>query len=187
MRVICLYLLVFIHLHSDVMSQTKLIDSFLGIKFGTSQANTVAAVKSRGGKFLLSEGSSIAFTNLFVTRHKAEYIGFRFHKGLFSSAIAIFDPGVTQLLDQYASLHLDLTDVYGPASKFNSENDDSVEAKELNAMGINVKGYSYSWRTTMPNKKDNLITLQIRSGKIRLEYEDTRLTEAKTADLLKDL
>jgi hypothetical protein len=101
---------------------TKPIEGFLGIKFGSSKADVVAAMKAKGG--VLSTGSSdtrLIFTNVKLGQRMPDWITVYLFNDKSYEAVFYFKPEhEAQTIDNYNSLVSDINGVYGAGSPYKS-------------------------------------------------------------------
>jgi len=93
---------------------TKPIDGFLGIKFGTSKADVIAAVNAKGGKSIGEKNDILFFTGLSLGHRPIEsfQVGF-FNNQAYVGALVFKPENDPATFNFYNSLLQDITDIYG--------------------------------------------------------------------------
>jgi hypothetical protein len=104
-------------------SQTaKPVEGFLGIKFGASKADVVAAMKAKGGVLSpASTDSQLLFTNVKLGQRMSEWLTVLLYNDKLYKGIFYFKPEHdSQAIDYYNSLVSDISGVYGTGSPYKS-------------------------------------------------------------------
>lgn len=98
------------------ISQTKPIESFLGIKFGSDAATVKAAIKAKGGLFLekKSSGELLAFTNVKLGHRSSSFFAVKLINNKAFEADFFFDTTPeAKTIEAYNALVSDINDIYG--------------------------------------------------------------------------
>ena len=167
----------------------KSIDSFLGIKFGSSVAQVKAAMQARGSVFdpVNSKGDFIMFDKVTLGSRKPQVFGVKFANGQACGAVFIFKPSLeARTIEYYDDLKKDITEVYGDGESkkiFKSPYKDG-DGDELTAIESGYADYSTLWF----DDKRNVIAETISSEmEITLLYQDAALeSTAKEKDKAKE-
>jgi hypothetical protein len=101
---------------------TKPIEGFLGIKFGSSKTDVVAAMKAKGGVLSSSSTDSrLVFTNVKLGQRMPDWITvFLFNDKLYQGVFFFKPEHEAQTIDNYNSLVSDISGVYGPGNPYKS-------------------------------------------------------------------
>jgi len=94
---------------------TKPIDGFLGIKFGSTKAAVIAAIKARGGRInKASKNDYLAFDNVHLGHRETDMFLIRFVDNKAYEADFVFKPAdENHAIQYYDRLISDLDDIYG--------------------------------------------------------------------------
>jgi hypothetical protein len=164
---------------------TKSIDSFLGIKFGSSKATVTAALKARGGKIdKASNANNLAFDNIKFGHRLTDFIVIRFVNDKAFEADLTFKPeDDNHVIEYYDSLVSDISDVYGKGDvtkKFSSGFADG-DGHEIGALLIGAAEYNTIWTDAKNNAIDATIVKDENDLEVQLTYQDDALTALAVA------
>lgn len=155
----------------------KPIDSFLGIKFGSTILQVKTAMQSRGSTFdkTNSQTDLLLFDNVKLGSRVPTVFGVRFINGKAYSAIFIFKPKPeARTIEYYDDLQKTITEVYGKGEStktFKSPFKDG-DGDELSALESGNADYSTFWY----DDKENMIAMTINEElEISLIYKDAVL------------
>jgi hypothetical protein len=173
-----LTLIAFLFLPLFSIAQTKKpIESFLGIKFGSSVAQVKTAMLARGSTFDTknSKAELLLFDQVTLGSRKTSVFGVKFINGQAYCAIFIFKPELqARTLEFYNDLKKDMTEVYGDGESkktFKYPYKDG-DGDELMAIESGNADYSTLWF----DDKRNVIAEKITSEmEITLIYQDAAL------------
>jgi len=161
---------------------TKPIDGFLGIKFGTSRADVIIAIKAKGGVLLdQSTQDRLIFTGISLGSRstyyfEADMVNDKAYQGTF-----VFKPeNDPAALTDFSSLSADISEIYGKGkayrifkSPYKDGDDDEISA---------IRGGYATINTSWGKDKDNSISLYITNKlTIMLSYQDAALSAEATA------
>jgi hypothetical protein len=166
-----------------ISQTTKPIDGFLGVKFGASKDDVIAAIKARGGNVNETPTNErVSFNNVKLGPRKAEELVIYFVNNKMYQGAFYFKPEQEpQTIEYYNALVSDISEVYGkgkPAMSFKSpyENGDGHELLALSSG--NAKFY------TNFNSDKNLLQIDIKALQneelyvIASYYDNTLVAEA---------
>ncbi|MES2268671.1 MAG: hypothetical protein V4520_18035 [Bacteroidota bacterium] len=181
MKKILLITLLFITAKTNAQT-LKPIDSFLGIKFGSSYATVSAAVKAKGG--ILDAPAStptlMVFNNVSLGSRKSDYFFVRLIDDKAYTAYFIFKPELEpQLLDYYNSLITDVSEFYGksvPVKNFKQPYEEG-DGFEVQAIKTGNAEYVNFWTY----EKNRIYATTKNDGTIALMYTDGNLSEIAEA------
>lgn len=143
-----------------ISQTTKPIDGFLGIKFGTSKAATIAALKAKGGVLDGKPGSDCMFTGINLGRRTSAGLMVSFFNNKVYEAAFFFKPdNDPEAIDYYNSLVSDISGVYGagtPTKTFKSPYEDG-DGHESTALEMGYASFFTNWKSN-----NNLIQALIR-------------------------
>ncbi len=162
------------------ISQTKKpIDSFLGIKLGSTTAQAKAALQARGAIFDKTESKPemLVYKNVSLGSRKAEYLIFATINDRVYRAFFIFKPQLrAKTIEYYDNLVSSIEDVYGEGEatlEFKSPYEDG-DGHELSAIEGGYADYSTLWIS----ENENSIEAKISTGMmVILEYQDSKLMD----------
>lgn len=166
-----------------ISQTTKPIDGFLGIKFGTSKAATIAAIKAKGGVLNDKDDGDCLFTGISLGQRSCEELMVSFFKGKVYQATFFFKPDNNpSAIDYYNSLVSDISAVYGkgsPTKTFKSPYEDG-DGHETGALEGGYATYFTNWTSN----NNNLIQAAIRPMDddlyVVLYYDDKTTDNAAT-------
>jgi hypothetical protein len=167
-------------------SQTnKPIEGFLGIKFGSSKADVLAALKAKGAIFdkSTSDNDALTFTNVKLGPKKAIGLLVRFLNDKAFEANYIFMPELeSQILDVYNGLIDDVTRVYGdgkPTRKYNTPYEDSDNDGDKI---VGLKLGDINFHTVWIDSNNNTIRISIKTNMtVNFQYQDNALAKEAIA------
>jgi hypothetical protein len=173
-----------------ISQTTKPIDGFLGIKFGTSKAEVIAAIKAKGG--VLSgdaTGDDLTFTGVDLAQRSSVQFMVSFYNDKAYQAAFFFKPdNEPGTIDYYNALVNDIAGVYGkgnPTKTFKSPYEDG-DGYEVTALEGGYASFFTDWESD-----NNLLQATIRPIQddlyILLFYIDKTIeAQAKAAEKAKD-
>jgi hypothetical protein len=177
-----LILITFLLIPFIAVSQTnKPIDSFLGVKFGSSKSEVVSALKTRGAA--LSESDSDAsrsvFGNVTLGHQEAKYLAVSFVDEKASDATFMFKSDVeNKTLELYNDLVKSITEVYG-AGKTTKRISAIYSGTDISGNeSLLIKSGDADYNTTWLDKNGNAIIIYIDTKlSIWLGYTDRMLSD----------
>jgi hypothetical protein len=170
--------LILLILSISVSAQTKQIEGFLGIKFGSTKEQTIAAMKLRGAilKTSTNDPDILEFKNVKLGHRDAVIFDVRFVKNkAFQADFYFLAPLESQTIEYYDGLVSDISDVYGPGKSFKNFKSPYQDGDgfEMTAIKLGKAEYSTFWIIG-----DNSIAEKILPAMgIKLTYQDTALTQ----------
>jgi hypothetical protein len=172
------------------MSQTKRpIEGFLGIKFGSSKADVIAAIEAKGGKlehYDKTPENQVYFSNVKLGPRATIIFFVVFNNDKAYEAIFGFKPdSEPQAVEYYDALISDISDIYGKGKStrtFKSPYEDG----DGHAVSAIQGGYAQYFTNWEADKK--IIQININQElNIQLTYEDETLAaEAKAKQKAKE-
>jgi len=163
---------------------TKPIEAFLGIKFGSSKAEVIAAMKAKGYKLANSNANSetnLEFGIINYGHRETTAFGVKFIDDKAYEAVFIFkadeDP---KTIDYYNNLVSDVNDVYGPGKPtkvFRYPYADG-DGDELTAIEGGYADFSTHWTSDNKNFVEARITSEM---DVILFYDDKALADQAIA------
>lgn len=183
MKKILLIALLLIPVIAFSQNTTKSIDGFLGIKFGTSRAAVLAAVKAKGGKLAeSSEADGLAFTNVHLGQREAAIFIVRFVDGKAYRAEFTFEPEDDyHAIEYYNGLVNDVNEIYGKGQSTKKFTSSFVEGDghEVGALLIGAASIYTIWQSANNNLINASIDKDEEDGSTSLEisliYQDDAL------------
>jgi hypothetical protein len=162
------------------ISQTrKPVDGFLGIKFSSSKATVVAAMKAKGASLQSKEknSQSLAFLNV-TLGHRTGGLVVKFINDKAYEAVFIFDPGFeAKTIEYYYSLVNDINENYGTGlssatfkDPYSAKDDDSDKITAIQNADAN---YITNWKSEIKNSIQAYISEDLT---VLLVYEDANLS-----------
>jgi hypothetical protein len=152
------------------MSQTtKPIDGFLGIKFGSDAETVKAAIKAKGGIFMLksSKPDLLEFMGVKLGHRTASMFAVKLIDNKAFEADFFFDPELeAKAIDEYDALGSDINEVYGKGEatkKFKSPYSDG-DGFELTAIKSGSADYQTVWQSgdnTISESIDNDLSTEL--------------------------
>ncbi len=176
-------------------AQTKTIDGFWGIKFGTSKQSAAEAMKAKGAipSKLNTPDNLLSYQDVVFTQRKAVLIMLKFDKDRLYDARVLFLPEPGDEINQFETMAKELKIPYGEAPIF--RNFDAPfklgDGQELDAIKAGKAKYAAFWSTLNVNGDKNFVSLSIDKDLfISLSYQDgtivknliTGRDKAKTSD-----
>ena len=174
-----LLLFVFSFIVVTASAQTlKPIDSFLGIKFGSSYATVSSAIKAKGG--IIDAPSStptfLVFNNVSLGGRKSEYFYVSLIDDKAYAACFVFKPELEpQLLDYYNSLIKNVSEFYGksvPVRNFKQPYQEG-DGYEVQAIKTGNAEYVNFWTY----EKNRIYSATKNNGTVILMYTEGNLSE----------
>ncbi len=170
-----------------ISQTTKPIDGFLGIKFGSSKAEVIAAMKARGD--VLSQGSTevrLFFDNVKLGHRNAEYLQVSLFDDKAYFGGFIFQPeNDASTLGFYDSLVSDISDVYGKGQPTVYFKDPYKLGDGSETLAISQsEGHMFTdWHS---DKKSIQINITTKLTVILMYFDDTVDEQAKAAQKAKE-
>ena len=163
-----------------ISQTTKPIEGFLGIKFGSSKAVVIAAMKAKGATLFKarSDNDNLAFSNAKLGTREAAAFLVRFVNDKAFEADYIFAPQVeAKVIDDYKDLVADITRVYGAGKAINHYNDPYNDGEGLNDSLTGLAVGKIDLHTTWFDNNKNSVTVSIETNMVvKLQYQDDALT-----------
>ena len=162
------------------ISQTKKpIDGFLGIKFGSTKATVMTALKAKGGILNAKQSTSdvIVYKNIKLGHRDAGAFIVKFINNKAFEADFIFDPGLeAKTIEYYYELVNDINEIYGAGDvqkKFQEPyNDDVDDGFKITGIKNGKIDYSTLWKSSNKNAIGASITAELT---VELVYQDNDL------------
>jgi len=176
MKKILLITLLFIPLF-NLAQTTKPIDGFLGIKFGSSKAVVLAAIRAKGGVYDKSNSNQdmLYFENVKLGHRESIALTVRFVNDKTYEADYVFATDVeAKIPGYYADLVKDLNDVYGQGKttrNFTSPYQEG-DGNELLGLSAGKIDFHTKWMDENKNFIEAFITTEMH---VELDYVDESL------------
>lgn len=161
----------------EIKAQEKQIDSFLGIKFGSSKAQVLKAMSARGSTLDLakSNGDFQNYKNVKIGTRKVDVFSIRFVDDKVFQADFYFIPELeAKTIDLYNDIVEDVTNVYGTGSPFKNFQHpyEDGDGFELSAIKLGKATYNTYW-----NRINSIVVSIIPAMAVKLEYQDDVLVK----------
>ncbi|WP_461451088.1 hypothetical protein [Mucilaginibacter sp.] len=164
---------------SQTDKTTKPIDGFLGIKFGSTKAAVIAAIKARGGKVNTNgDADNIAFDNVSLGHRETEIFFVRFVDNKAFEADFTFTPADNNhAIEYYNSLVSDLNDIYGKGESTKKFTAPYVEGDghEQGALVLGAAEFNTYWEASNDNAINASIEKEDLTLTVKLVYQDAAL------------
>jgi hypothetical protein len=163
--------------------QTKTLDGFLGIKFGTTKAASIAAIKAKGGVQDLksSNPEDLVFDGVTFANRKTSFIRVSFiNNKLYQGDIFLAPSKEPKLIELFETIVEELNDVYGEGKVYKSFKSPFEEGDgyEITALTTGHAEYNAYWFVNSSVGAKNAISLKItESGFVKLSYQDDKLID----------
>jgi hypothetical protein len=156
---------------------TKPIEGFLGIKFGTSKADVIAAIQAKGGALSKSSTADVlVFNGVSLGHRNTAFITANFFEDKLYMGVFYFKPELeAQTIEFYDGLVSDISDVYGkvtPYKSFKSPYEDG-DGHEILALSSGNATFFTNWGATKGNLLQATINPIDSELYVRLLYIDT--------------
>jgi len=156
---------------------TKPIEGFLGIKFGSSKAQVIAAVKAKGGSLYKDTVDELAFSGVRLGHLNSSILFVDFIDNKVYQAVFSFQADVDdKTIDYYNDLVSQVNDIYGKGNSqkvFRSTFTDG-DGYEITAIQQGDADYTTIWEDSIQNTIEAKINDHLY---IDLIYQDTNLTK----------
>lgn len=168
-----------------IAQTTKPIDGFLGIKFGSSKAAVLAAMKAKGAIFdkKNSDNDFFSFSNVKLGTRKPSVFAVKFISDKSYEADFLFSSDVEpQVFSIYKDLSKDLSDVYseGKVTEFYNSPYEKTDNQSDKIVGL--KSGKIDFHTVWTDAKENTIAISIDTDlEVLLVYQDGELFKQVTA------
>lgn len=173
------YLLIVLLVSSFTLrAQEKQVDSFLGIKFGSSKSEVLKAMTARGSVLNSKESKADVqnYDNVKIGNRRVDLFSVRFVDNKVFQADFYFIPKLeANTIDFYNEIVQDITLVYGAGDSFKNFQKPYEEGDgyELTAIKLGKAKYKTYW-----TRKNTIVTEIIPDAMaIRLEYQDSDLVQ----------
>lgn len=158
----------------------KIIDSFLGIKFGTTKAGVITALKAKGATLdnENSDKNMLVFDNISLADREATYLMVQFIDNKAYQAIFTFKPDEeSETIKYYNDLVEDITTVYGKgvAAKEYTEWYKGGDGNEIEAIKSENAEYRTSWGMNEAKHPANILVLISKKLSVNISYRDKKL------------
>jgi len=190
-----LFLVTFLFITICCKAQTtKPIDGFLGVKFGSTQAQVIEALKAKGAN-LNSDPTpqAISFSNVKLGgRTVSTFFVYFFNDQAFNAGFIFMPEQEPKVIEYYNSVVKDITDVYGTGKaqkKFKSPYTDG-DGYEITAIKTGNADYETDWidganHISALIRKDNkqnalIIALIYDDGKLHQAFKDKQKAQNKS-------
>ena len=170
--------IIFLFAVFTVKAQTKVIDSFLGIKFGTPTAQVLATLKAKGGIVDKENSKSYGyfFDNLSLGHRKASFVIVKFVDDKLYEGDFYFEAELEpKTIEYYNELMSDIEEVYGKGRSFTTFKEPYAagDGFEVQAITTGNADFSTYWDT---EGNPGVINERINSkAQIILSYQDREL------------
>jgi hypothetical protein len=165
---------------TGISQSKKSIDGFLGIKFGSSRASVIIALKAKGGILSLKESSAdwVYFKNLKLGHRAAGAFIVKFIDNKAYEGDFLFDPGAdAHTLEYYFSLVNDINESYGTGDLRKNFKDPYNDKDEDDIKISAIKNGNAEYVTYWQSENKNTIAASIDEGlAVLLTYQDETLT-----------
>lgn len=157
----------------------KPIEGFMGVKFGTSKQDLMAAIKARGGVLDVKTSSpnSLIYDNLYLAKRLARFTIFAIFDNKFYGSMCYFKSETeSKTVDLFKNIMNDLNEIYGEGDfektfKPPFHDGDEKYGDMLIKSGDVV--YKCLWRYKKPDGQTNMIQLEIdEKMNVELSYHD---------------
>ncbi|QKJ28483.1 hypothetical protein HQ865_01475 [Mucilaginibacter mali] len=160
----------------------KPIDGFLGIKFGSSSAQVIEAVKAKGGVVNAGQtATTVAFSNLSLGGRKVALFYVNFVNDKAFEAVFNFRADLeAKTIDYYNALAKDINGVYGegkPYKDFKQPYSDG-DGYEITAIKTGNATYETSWIDGENKAWISIVSYKDIPLVVRLIYSDGKLIQA---------
>jgi len=174
-----LFITLFLTPFIGISQTTKPIEGFLGIKFGSSKAVVMAAMKAKGAIFDKenSDKDDLGFSNVKLGTRDALIFLVKFVNDKAFEADYIFDPEVeAKVIGQYNDLVDDIARIYGPGKKTKDYTSPYEEGDGyvLTGLGAGKVDFHTLWSDVNNNTIKASITIHMQ---VMLTYQDSVLTD----------
>jgi hypothetical protein len=173
---------------------TKPIDGFLGIKFGSSPAQVIEALKAKGG--IVNTGQtpfSISFSNVSLGSRKTAAVFVHFVNEQAFGATFVFKPELeAKTIEYYNALVKDISEVYGQGKELKKFKQPYTEGDGYEITAIKTGNADYYTAWDEENGNEVLVVIAVTStnelrvrliynhGKLRKLYEDQQKAKNKS-------
>lgn len=165
------------------ISQTKKpIEGFLGIKFGSSKAAVIAAIKAKGGS-MYPEGDEkkiILFRNVTLGTRETRVLFVKFIDNKAYEAIFILVPKLEpKTIEFYNDVVSDINDVYGPGKAYKDFKSPYFEGDghEISAISGGYADYETQWRSDLSDTSNSMEVSIGSDLSISVRYQDGALID----------
>jgi hypothetical protein len=172
----------FLTLILNCKAQTpKAIDSFLGIKFGSTIAEVKAALKLKGGVLDAesSKANILFYDNVSLAKRKVAFLYIRFVENKAYQCTFVFEPELKpQTIDFYNRLVSDIGSVYGTGKeikKFKSPYEEG-DGYEVQAIELGNAEYETFWGMADDQQPGAIYAEITAKLMVNLTYEDKKLS-----------
>jgi hypothetical protein len=163
-----------------ISQTTKPIDGFLGIKFGSSRAAVLAAMKAKGAKIDKenTDKDDLAFSNAKIGSRTIDAFRVRFVNDKAFEADYIFEPGAEgKLIALYNDMIADLTRVYGTGDAVKDYTSPYKEGEDPGDTLVGLSAGKIDFSTSWFDSKKNSVVISINTNMaVYLKYQDSKLT-----------
>ena len=170
-----------------ITQTTKPIDGFFGIKFGSSKAEVIAAVKAKGGT--LNAGATddlLFFSNVSLGHRPAEYLEVKLFNDKAYFAAFIFQPeNEASTLGYYDGLVSDISGAYGKGKPVVEFKDPYKfgDGNETQALSLSEGSMFTDWHS---GKNSIQININTKLMVVLMYIDDTMNAQAKAAQKAKE-
>ncbi|HTD41580.1 MAG TPA: hypothetical protein VK671_13215 [Mucilaginibacter sp.] len=155
---------------------TKPIDGALGIKFGSSKAVVIAALKARGGKLSMSNAHAVAFDDISLGHKKADLLIVKFLDDKLLEIDFTFKPQDDHhVIEYYNNLIADINNIYGKgeSTKKYAPTYSESDENQLNDLLVGAVEYTTLWQAANNNSIQAAIEKGTNSDlNVTLSYQD---------------
>ncbi len=170
-----------------ISQTTKPIEGFLGIKFGSSKADVMAAMQAKGGALMKgSTDDNLFFTNISLGHRATQAFEVKLFNDKAYFGGFIFQPeNEASTLGFYNSLVSDISDVYGKGNATISFKDPYKfgDGNETQAISLSEGHMFTDWHS---EKKSIQINVTTKLKVVLLYIDDTMDEQAKAAQKAKE-
>ncbi len=158
-------------------AQTKNIDGFWSIRFGTSKQEVAAAMKAKGAtpSTLNTPDNLLSYQDVTFAQRKAVLMMLKFDKDKLYDVKVLYQPEQDNEVNQFETMVKELKIPYGETPVFRNFDDPYQlgDGLELNAIKAGKAQYAAFWSTVNSNGDKNFVSLTIDKNLfINLGYQD---------------
>jgi len=167
-----------------ISQTTKPIDGFLGIKFGCSRAQAIAALNAKGGIINVQHSSKdkIQYSKITLGHREAYQVQLSFINDKLYLGVFFFKEELEpKTIDYYNDLVSDVSSIYGTGVATKSFKEPYADGDGFEVQAISHGNATYEMTWVSPNK--NFIFMTILSNLyIQLSYQDDALSTEATSN-----
>jgi hypothetical protein len=176
-------------------AQTKSIDGFWGIKFGTSKSEAATAMKAKGAtpSQAATQDNLLSYEGVNFAQRKTFLVMLKFANDKLYDVRVVYQPENNEPISQFEAMVKELKIPYGETTVFRNFDEPYKhgDGHELTAIKVGKAQYAAFWSTVNSAGDKNFISLKIAKDLyIDLDYQDGTIVknliaernESKTSD-----